>query len=225
MKRKNEILPATLMQRVAVAAVCIFIGLGSALAQRGERENAKRLQWGVKGGVNFSQLTFEKSDGKSVESKSIVGGVAGLTATYAFSPNWRLHSGLEMSLKGFAADVSGSSNTLKARAAYLQIPLEGGYAFDFGGWNLEPRIGLYFAYGLAGKYTISGTMLNEDTFGNELLKRFDSGLRLGFYTDNGKIVFGIGGDIGLTEVNGKKFSVSGGSVSLQNLSLCMGYLF
>ncbi|WP_052089745.1 porin family protein [Porphyromonas canoris] len=225
MKKGKTSLPAALTRRVLTAVVCVMIGLGGIYAQSGGWSSTKRIQWGVKGGINFSQLSFEKSEGGSLESKSVVGALAGVSVAYAFNPKWRLHSGLEMSLKGFSAGITGSSSVLTVRAGYLQLPLEAGYSFTLGGWNLEPRLGLYLAYGVAGKYSVSETPVNKNTFGDQFLNRFDAGLRVGFYTNNDKIIVGLGGEIGTTEVNGKKFIVSGGTVSLQNFSISVGYLF
>lgn len=66
---------------------------------------------------------------------------------------------------------------------------------------------------------------SKQTFSDELLNPIDVGVAFGFYADNGKMVFGIGGEFGLTETNGKNFSVSGGTVHTRNTFLSVGYLF
>lgn len=201
--------------------------VGGIQAQQWETTNSvKQSQWGIKASLNISSLNFNASDsGKSNNTKSVAGGTVGLTYSHRFGQNWRLNSGLEMSLKGFSADETNGSRTLTARAAYVQIPVTCGYIFGFGNWNFDPRAGLFFAYGVAGNYGLSDGGESKQTFGNKLLKPFDMGLTFGIYADNGKFVFGIGHEIGLTEANGERFTVSGGTLNTQNLSITVGYLF
>lgn len=99
-----------------------------------------------------------------------------------------------------------------------------GYLFNFGKWSFEPRLGAFIAFGVAGNYDVSGAD-SRQTFGDKLLKPFDVGVALGFYGGYGKFIFGIGGEMGLTEANGEKFTVSGGTVHTQNVSFTVGYLF
>lgn len=225
MKKKNKILSVTFARQIALMTVCMIGVAGTMQAQQQEKvEGKNRTQWGVKAALNIASLDFDVSNGKSESTKSVLGGAAGLTFAYAFNPNWRIHSGLELSLKGFSADETGGSRELTVHAAYVQVPVMCGYVIDLGKWNFEPRLGAFFAYGVAGNYSVSGTD-SKQTFSDKLLNPFDAGLAFGLYADNGKIVFGIGGEFGLTEVNGKNFSVSGGTVHTRNTFLSVGYLF
>ena len=225
MKMKNKILLATFAKRVVLMAVCMIGVAGTMQAQQQENvEEGNRTQWGVKAALNIASLDFDASNGKSESTKSVLGGAAGLTFAYAFNPNWRIHSGIEMSMKGFSADETGGSRELTVHAAYIEVPVTCGYVIDLGKWNFEPRLGAFFAYGVAGNYSVSGAD-SKQTFSDKLLNPFDAGLAFGLYADNGKIVFGIGGEFGLAEANGKKFSVSGGTVHTRNTFLSVGYLF
>ena len=225
MKKKNKILSVTFARQIALMTVCMIGVAGTMQAQQQEKvEGKNRTQWGVKAALNIASLDFDASNGKSESTKSVIAGAAGLTFAYAFNPNWRIHSGLELSLKGFSADETGGSRELTVHAAYIQVPVMCGYVINLGKWNFEPRFGAFFAYGVAGNYNVSGTD-SKQTFSDKLLNPFDAGLAFGFYADNGKIVFGIGGEVGLTEVNGKNFSVSGGTVHTRNTFLSVGYLF
>lgn len=51
------------------------------------------------------------------------------------------------------------------------------------------------------------------------------GLTFGLHADNGKLIFGIGAEMGLAEANGKNFTVSGGIMHMHNTFLSVGYLF
>ncbi|VFB13791.1 Uncharacterised protein [Bacteroides heparinolyticus] len=223
MKKKNNILSAILARQIALMTVCI-IGLSGTM-QAQQIETMKRTQWGVKAAMNIASLHFNASKGESESSKSFVGGAVGLTFTYAFDSHWRIHSGVELSLKGFTADETGGSRTLTAKAAYVQVPVMGGYALEFGKWTFEPRMGAFFAYGVAGKYSVSGGGESRQTFGDKLLNPFDAGLTFGLHVDNGKFAFGIGTEMGLAEANGKNFTVSGGTMHMHNTFFSVGYLF
>ncbi|WP_455095435.1 porin family protein [Prevotella koreensis] len=225
MKKKNKILSVTFARRIALMTVCMIGVVGTMQAQQQENvEIGNRTQWGVKAALNIASLDFDVSNGKSESTKSVLGGAIGLTFTYAFNPNWRINSGIEMSMKGFSADETGGSRELTVHAAYIQVPVTCGYVINLGKWNFEPRLGAFFAYGVAGNYSVSGSD-SKQTFSDELLNPIDVGVAFGFYADNGKMVFGIGGEFGLTETNGKNFSVSGGTVHTRNTFLSVGYLF
>ncbi|MDY6206243.1 MAG: porin family protein [Prevotella sp.] len=232
MKVNYVILSASFAKRIMLT-VCMMIVGGTMYAQQEATgqlqpettEAVKKPQWGVKAALNIASLSFNADNGGSEESKSVIGGAAGLTFTYAFNPQWRLHSGIELNMKGFAVNVQYSSRKMTVHAGYIQIPVQCGYAINFGNWNLEPRLGAYFAYGILGNYGMSGSSVSKKTFGDEVLTPFDAGIIFGFYVDNGKYVFGIGNEIGLTEANGDHFTVSGGSVHTRNTFFTLGYLF
>ena len=110
MKKKNKILSMTFARQIALMTVCMIGVAGTMQAQQQEKvEGKNRTQWGVKAALNIASLDFDASNGKSESTKSVLGGAAGLTFAYAFNPNWRIHSGIEMSMKGFSADETGGS--------------------------------------------------------------------------------------------------------------------
>ena len=225
MKKKNKLRSVTFARQIALMTVCMIGVAGTMQAQQQENvEIGNRTQWGVKAALNIASLDFDASNGKSESTKSVLGGAIGLTFTYTFNPNWRINSGIEMSMKGFSADETGGSRELTVHAAYIQVPVTCGYVINLGKWNFEPRLGAFFAYGVAGNYSVSGSD-SKQTFSDELLNPIDVGVAFGFYADNGKMVFGIGGEFGLTETNGKNFSVSGGTVHTRNTFLSVGDLF
>ncbi|MFC2451758.1 MAG: outer membrane beta-barrel protein [Tannerella forsythia] len=173
---KNKILLATFAKRVVLMAVCMIGVAGTMQAQ--QQENAEvenRTQWGVKAALNIASLDFDASNGKSESTKSVLGGAAGLTFAYAFNPNWRIHSGIEMSMKGFSADETGGSRELTVHAAYIEVPVTCGYVIDLGKWNFEPRLGAFFAYGVAGNYSVSGAD-SKQTFSDKTAQSVRCGL-------------------------------------------------
>lgn len=215
-------------RKIMLLPIVMLVAVGNLWAQQETvqlEEPIKQARWGIKGGINNASLRIESSGGESVETGSVSGFVAGVTLDYPFSQRWYLHSGLEMSMKGFQISTS-SSNSLTVNATYLQVPVEVGYLFNIGKeWHIEPRLGIYLAYGLAGNTTVSGSSDRVCTFGGGLLKKFDSGVGLGCYFDNNKFIIGLHAEAGITEANGNQLSVTGGTVHNSNIAITVGYLF
>jgi hypothetical protein len=215
----------TLTNRIVLLAVLMIATVGNAGSQTPSTENTLKDRWGIKGGINVSTVSFENTTNATLEST--VGAVAGVTLEHPFTSTWFFHSGLELSMKGFEFG-SGSSTTLKTTAVYLLLPATVGYKFNVGkGWKLEPRLGLFFAYGVAGdtSATASGESGSVKTFGDEILKTFDYGTMGGFFLDNNTVVIGLHSELGLSETNGNKFRVTGTKAHSNNVSITVGYLF
>jgi hypothetical protein len=190
----------------------------SGAAVRQPQEFDSRVRFGIKGGLNVSNLSL-RSDGESGGQESIVGAVGGATLYAPFSINWGLHTGIEVSMKGAELD---DGNTV--RAIYLQAPVEVGYKIRFNtGWYLEPRIGLYIAYGIAGK--IGDT--DYGTFTEDVLKPLDIGFSSGFHFGNDKFEVGLHTDLGLTNIQGDRLGIAGDktSASTSNIAIVAGFKF
>jgi len=215
--------------RIVLLTILTIATVGNVWSQTALSEEARKTQWGIKGGMNIATVNLS-GEGKSASMEYVVGAVAGVTVEYTFMYNMLelfFHSGLELSMKGFGYG-SGSSSSLEATAVYMQLPLTVGFRFDIGkGWRLAPRIGPYFAYGIAGNTsaTVSGKSASVSTFGEKILKPFDAGILYGFYLDRGKLIIGIHGESGLTETNGDSFKITGAKAHMNNTSLTVGYLF
>jgi len=183
---------------------------------------APKTRWGIKAGLNVATVTL--SNGSNSQSlESVAGAVAGITLEAPFSPKWFFHSGLEFSMKGFGIK-DGSTTLLTSRGIYAQLPVAIGYKFNIGkGWKLEPRLGIYFAYGFAGNTTVGS--VSGSTFGEKILNPFDFGMLFGGFFDNGQYVIGIHGESGLTDTNGDNFKVTGATANSSNFSITLGYLF
>ncbi|MDR1223434.1 MAG: hypothetical protein LBL07_11240 [Tannerella sp.] len=115
---------------------------------------------------------------------------------------------------------SGSSSTLKSTVAYLLLPAAAGYKLSIGrGWKIEPRLGFYLACGIAGNTsaTVSGESATVSTF--------DTGIPVGSFFDNRKVVIGIQVERDFTETNGDNFKITGAKAHNSNVSIVAGYLF
>ena len=184
-------------------------------------ENVRKTRWGIKGGINIATVVL--SDDKNSESmESVAGGVVGVTLESSITPELFFHSGLEVSMKGFVSEI-------KTTAVYVLLPTTIGYKLNVGkGWKLEPRVGLYLAYGIGGSTkNAKGGSGSAKTFGDKILNPFDLGFLGGIFLDNGSIVVGIHGEAGLIDVKGDNLILSGGAKNAKtsNASITLGYLF
>jgi hypothetical protein len=217
----------SLTNRIVLLAIVTIATVGNVWAQTAPAEEAAPLKdrWGIKGGINVATVSFENTTNAVLES--VVGAAAGVTLEHPFNANWFFHSGLEFSMKGFELG-SGSSTTLTSTAVYLLLPATVGYKFNIGkGWKLEPRLGLYFAYGVTGNTSASdsGSSASVKTFDDKILKPFDYGTMGGFFFNNNTIVIGLHSELGMSETNGEKFRVTGTKAHNSNVSITVGYLF
>jgi hypothetical protein len=196
-------------------------------AVRQPQEFDRRVRFGIKAG--FHAATVELSSGHtSEEMDEVPGAVAGATLYTPFAPRWGLHTGLEASMKGFKIGL------LSFRAIYLQAPVEVGFKIRLGngGWYFEPRSGLYFAYGIAGKITASGASESLNTFGDEILKPFDVGGNVGFHFGNDRVDIGLRGELGFVDITGDPFAdymfimgVVNTSMITSNFGIVVGFKF
>jgi hypothetical protein len=214
----------TLTNRIVLLAIVMIAAVGNAGAQIISTENTLKDRWGIKGGINIATVSFENTTSTALEST--VGAAAGVTLEHPFTSTWFFHSGLEFSMKGF--ELGSGSTALKSTAIYLLLPATVGYKFNIGkGWKLEPRLGLFLAYGVAGETsaTASDNSASVKTFGDKILKPFDYGAMGGFFFDNNTVVIGLHSELGMSETNGENFKVTGTKAHSNNVSITLGYLF
>jgi hypothetical protein len=212
--------------RVVLLVIVTIVTIGNVWSQTVLTEEIRKTRWGIKGGINVATVNLE-SGNNSASMESVIGIVTGVTLEHSFTPAWFFHSGAEISMKGFEFG-SGSSTTLKSTAYYLQFPAAIGYKLNIGkGWKIEPRLGIYLAYGIAGNTsaTASGGSGSVNTFDDKILNPLDGGALVGCFIDNNRLVIGIHSESGLTDTNGDNFKVTGATARSSNVSITVGYLF
>jgi hypothetical protein len=215
----------SLTHRIVVLAIVAIATVGNVWAQTTPVEEVAPLKdrWGIKGGINVATVSFENTNNTALES--VVGAAAGVTLEHPFNANWFFHSGLEFSMKGFEIG-SGSNTTITSTAVYLLLPATVGYRFNIGkGWKLEPQLGIFASYGVAGDTRVTGTSGSVKTFGDKILKPLDYGTMGGFFFDNNTIVIGLHSELGMAETNAENFRVTGTKAHSNNVSITIGYLF
>lgn len=175
--------------------------------------SAQNIQFGVKGGLNISNLT------KASNSKAKIGFNAGVTADYQLAENLYVLSGLEYTTKGAKFTTSEATEDASTNLGYLQLPIHAGYKMSIADdTRLVLHAGPYLAYALSAKNKVG----SEKTDIIDGINRFDAGLGIGAKVELGKISVGLGVDYGLTTVN--KDTKNGKNRNM-NAGLSVGYKF
>ena len=185
-------------------------------------------KFGIKGGVNFSNLYTEEVEDNNVLTGFNVGVFAKLpiTETFAIQPEL-LYTTKGAQLEYNNAFVNGTS-TFKLN--YLELPVLLVINLNE---NFTIHGGPYFAYLIDGKATndSSGTLFDvENNLDNEDFNKFDTGISVGIGYDTDKIGFGIRYNYGLQKVgkerdyNGTNYTFPDGKNSVINLYLSYSIL-
>lgn len=163
----------------------------------------------LRGGSNIAKMDIEGQ-----ETSTRAGLNAGLAAQFSIPlTSFYLESGLMFSAKG-----TDYNNTTIA-AHYLQVPVLVGYKIGLlPALRLKLFAGPYFAHGIAGNTTVSGS--RTKTFSDTGLKRFDSGITLGGGLEFLMFSFQAGYEYGWTDI-----SQAGPKVQNRNTFLTFGYKF
>ncbi len=199
---------------------------------------------GINGGVNFSNVDME-----SLDTNTKVGYQFGVVVEYDLQKNFFLRSGMNITSKGFKWDVNieddingdgyfGDYARAKTswNAVYLKLPVMLGHninvASDF---KINFAVGGYLAYGVGGKIIskLNGAIVTpsgsfdpfsskdkDNTFSNDFLTRFDSGLVGGIGAEYQSFIFNLGYEYGLNDI-------SQGAISIYNRNafFTVGYRF
>lgn len=176
----------------------------------------KKTTFGIKAGLNLSDITSDKGNYNNTKTKA--GFHAGITLDHAFTSRWYLLTGLEYTSKGVKIELSSADQNVTA--AYVQLPVSVGYKFQVSeDMAILVNAGSYFAYGIHGK--IKQGSYEQDTFGELTLKRFDSGMNLGVALEWQKLCFSLGGELGFVNIMQK----NNNEAKTKNSTLSVGYKF
>ena len=148
-----------------------------------------QFAWGVKGGILLSNFYgLEMSDSRNIR----YGFNLGVVADYNFQSDMSILTGLNFR----NATITGGS--VDYDDLYVQVPLYYSYKIYF---NSTSRVvfrgGPYVAFGVLSKRDDEG--IKNMTFGNS--GPFDAGIGIGSGVEANKLLFDIGVDLGLTDLN------------------------
>lgn len=222
----------------------IFLTVTSLLLVANMYSQEAKFSFGGKVGMNLSNVDMEY-----IDTDAKVGYQLGIVAEYNLQKDFFLRSGLEINSKGFKSDlitegdingdgIFGDYGTIKSswNMVYLQLPLMVGYKVgvtdDF---KVNFAVGGYLSYGIGGKTTSrfdgflnspSGQFKHfseqyrDNTFSDDLLKRFEVGLIGGIGAEFKLFTFNLGYEYGLSNI-----SQAAVDIHNRNAFFTIGYRF
>jgi len=172
-----------------------------------------QVSWNVKAGMNLSNWSGDQGTDAKVGYK------VGAGMEYAFDKTWSLQPSLFLTSKGAKAsenvDVDANSDgnienigvDVTINQVYMELPVnvQGRFAIANNA-NIVLAAGPYLAYGIAGKTSGKAKLsdlsykVEQDTFGDSGLKKFDAGVGVGISLELSKIIVGLEGQWGLTKL-------------------------
>lgn len=157
--------------------------------------------FGIKGGVNFANMSFSNS-GLNISPKSIIGFHFGAVAEFELQESLSFNTGILYSLKGYKVkmDFDGESMEETLKVNYLEIPLNFAYKFALNETSkFFVQAGPYLGYALSGKGDSDGES-TDIKFEKGGMKRLDFGIGFGPGVEFGPIVASVNYQLGLANV-------------------------
>lgn len=196
------------------------------VAESAMAENYEKNLFGIRAGLNVSNVSSPIFTANSRAGFHVAGVYQRLlTKTIPIY----FETGLQITQKGCKIDSD------KVNAMYIEIPVMVNYKFNIGDIvTIYPSAGLFYAYGISGKYKSldfdgyeeAYYTSNEKLFGGDnYLKRSDIGLRISATVDWTRYSFGLGYEFGLLDIaKDEAFGLHGG-VKSGNFFITVGYNF
>lgn len=219
--------------KVSLAILMLWIGTG-ANAQEEMTPTIKKVTFGIKGGLNLSNLVATH-DGDNYREKIKVGYNVGPTVDFHLNKDFYLQSGLILSSKGAKVkdiDIEGSRYESTMNAVYLEVPVFFAYKTTLPNNTnkLVIAIGPYFAYGVGGNCTFetaSGSRQGSiKTFDNDWMwNKVDVGIGLEVALELDKLVFTLGSNTSFTRVWKQEFLTKDLNVHNSVSYISAGYKF
>ena len=186
------------------------------------------LKFGVKGGVNFSNLYTDNVD----ENNVLTGFNAGLFAKLPITESLAIQPELLYATKGAQLKYNNAfvNGTSTFKLNYIEVPVL--LVVNLTN-NFNIHAGPYFAYLVDGKATndAQGTLFDvENNLKNEDYNKFDTGLSVGLGFDKNQFGFGVRYNYGLQKVGkersflGTNYTFPDGKNSVINLYLSYSIL-
>jgi hypothetical protein len=193
-----------------------------------------QTSFGIRGGVNFQNITGDNSTGNSMDNKLKVGFLAGVNAEIPVGIDFYLQPGVLYAMKG--AKANGSDD--KINIGYVEVPVNFVYKPEVGTGRLLLGVGPYVAFGVNGKIKTSGgdesikfknTLTQAEALsGDPYLKRIDAGGNLLFgYEMANHLSIQLNAQLGMVKINPKVENLSNDKSSWKNtgFGVSLGYRF
>lgn len=186
--------------------------------------HAQENSWGIRAGMNISKMAEKVEGAYGADYSNKIGyrfGViydAGVSEWFYFQPGFYFTS--------LGAKLKGEYATATVDLHYFQIPVLASCRLSLSDRvKLHLNAGPYAGIGLAGKQKAEGIKVNA--FSDEGgLDRFDWGLSFGAGIGIGKVYFGVGYDLGLTNIlNDEIWDTDNVKCRNRNLHVSVGFNF
>jgi hypothetical protein len=204
------------------------------LATSGFAQN--KTAFGIRAGVNFTNLNGEDGDGDDLDFKLKTGFHIGVDADIPVAPEFYFRPGVLFSTKGAKLD---DADDTKINLSYIEVPLSFVYKPTLGNGKLVLGLGPYLAFAIDGKYKnddddVDIKFENEVTLDQAMddgpfLKGFDAGANLFFgYEFSQRFFAQVNAQLGLVNINTKIEDVDEddiGKTKNTGFGLSIGYRF
>jgi hypothetical protein len=204
------------------------------LATSGFAQN--KTAFGIRAGVNFTNLNGEDGDGDDLDFKLKTGFHIGVDADIPVAPEFYFRPGVLFSTKGAKLD---DADDTKINLSYIEVPLSFVYKPTLGNGKLVLGLGPYVAFAIDGKYKnddddVDIKFENEVTLDQAMtdgpfLKGFDAGANLFFgYEFSQRFFAQVNAQLGLVNINTKIEDVDEddiGKTKNTGFGLSIGYRF
>jgi hypothetical protein len=190
-----------------------FLALSAILAlMAGAATAQSKTTFGVRAGVNFTNMNGEDEDGDKLDhNKMKVGFHVGVNAEIPLADEFFLQPGVLFSTKGTKIDAGGDP---KVNLSYIEVPVNFLYKADLGTGKLLMGVGPYVGFGIGGKIKGDGADVDikfKNDLGEEELmddnvyfKRIDMGGNLLFgYEFTNKFSVQLNAQLGLINLDPK----------------------
>jgi hypothetical protein len=198
-----------------------------------------QISFGVRAGVNFQNINGEDYTGKDLDYDLKTGFHIGVNAEVPVAPDFYVQPGLLFSTKGAKQEVANSSNDIKIKLSYIEVPINVLYKPTLGPGKLLLGFGPYIGFGVGGKYVDAADKDHDIKFDGDVktaeynsnyyyAKRMDFGGNLLFgYELASKISFQLNAQLGMTKINPKYEFINSEDAKFKNtgFGFSVGYRF
>jgi hypothetical protein len=130
--------------------VLLFAFAATALTLTSKAQD--KTTFGVRAGVNFTNLTGDDGDGHDLDNKIKPGFNIGVNAEIPIAQDFFLQPGLLFTTKGAKGNDEGIVNKSRLKLSYLEVPINLLYKPTLGAGKLLLGFGPYIAMGVGGKF-------------------------------------------------------------------------
>ncbi len=180
--------------------------------------NSSAQTFGIKGGLNLSNTVIIIGGDKfDSELKINPGFHIGPTLELDLSNVFSIETGVLLTTKGFRVNSTRPDETgveeaykVKSNLYYIDIPFNAKATIELNGYDVYGTVGPYLGIGIQGKGKLEfGDEIETSTikFGkDENLKRLEFGLAFGGGMEINRFLFGLGYNLGLTNISNNEHS-------------------